>query len=98
MIPYFKPAFLMIALCGLSFTAKNIDPCSIRNTAFKADEEIKMKVFYSTLGMYVGAGEAPLPLRWSDTMAKLFITWLVPDLPILFLMDFLKCVTGMKVM
>jgi hypothetical protein len=58
MIPYFKPAFLMIALCGLSFTAKNNDPCNIRNTAFKADEEIKMKVFYSTLGMYVGAGEA----------------------------------------
>jgi Protein of unknown function (DUF3108) len=58
MIPYFKPAFLMIALCGLSFTAKNNDPCKIRNTAFKADEEIKMKVFYSTLGMYVGAGEA----------------------------------------
>ena len=58
MIPYFKPAFLIIALCGLSFTAKNNDPCNIRNTAFKADEEIKMKVFYSTLGMYVGAGEA----------------------------------------
>ena len=58
MIPYFKPAFLIIALCGLSFTAKNNNPCSIRNTAFKADEEVKMKVFYSTLGMYVGAGEA----------------------------------------
>ena len=58
MILYFKPAFLIIALCGLSFTAKNNNPCSIRNTAFRADEEVKMKVFYSTLGMYVGAGEA----------------------------------------
>ena len=58
MIPSIKPAFLIIALCGLSFTAKNNNPCSIRNTAFKADEEVKMKVFYSTLGMYVGAGEA----------------------------------------
>ena len=58
MISYFKPAFLIIALCSLSFTTSVEDPCSIRNTAFKADEEIKMKVFYSTLGMYVGAGEA----------------------------------------
>jgi hypothetical protein len=58
MIPCIKPAFLIIALCSLSFTAKNNNPCNIRNTAFKADEEIKMKVFYSTLGMYVGAGEA----------------------------------------
>jgi Protein of unknown function (DUF3108) len=58
MISYFKPAFLIIALCSLSFTTTYDDTCNIRNTAFKADEEIKMKVFYSTLGMYVGAGEA----------------------------------------
>lgn len=58
MTPYIKPAFLIIALCGLSFTAKNTGPCNIRNSAFKADEEVRMKVFYSTLGMYVGAGEA----------------------------------------
>lgn len=32
--------------------------CGIKNTAFKAGEEITMKVYYSTLGMYVGAGEA----------------------------------------
>lgn len=55
---YLKPAFIIVALCGLSFSAKNNQPCRIRNTAFKADEEVKMKVFYSTLGMYVGAGEA----------------------------------------
>lgn len=58
MIAYFKAAFLIIALCSLSFTTTYDDACNIRNTAFKADEEIKMKVFYSTLGMYVGAGEA----------------------------------------
>ena len=58
MISYFKPAFLIIALCSLSFTTTYDNTCNIRNTAFKADEEIKMKVFYSTLGMYVGAGEA----------------------------------------
>jgi hypothetical protein len=56
MISFFKPAFVIIALCSLSFTSD--DTCNFRNTAFKADEEIKMKVFYSTLGMYVGAGEA----------------------------------------
>ncbi len=56
MISYFKPAFVIIALCSLSFTSD--DKCNIRNSAFKADEEVKMKVFYSTLGMYVGAGEA----------------------------------------
>lgn len=55
---YLKPFFLTVALFGLSFTAKNNDPCKIRNTAFKADEEVRMKVFYNTLGMYVGAGEA----------------------------------------
>jgi len=58
MIPYFKPAFLIIALFCLSFTARDSNPCSIRNNAFRADEEVRMKVFYSTLGMYVGAGEA----------------------------------------
>jgi len=58
MVPYFKPVFLIIALFSLSFTARDSNPCSIRNHAFKADEEVRMKVFYSTLGMYVGAGEA----------------------------------------
>ena len=58
MITYFKPTFIIIALCSLNFTTTYDDGCNIRNTAFKADEEIKMKVFYSTLGMYVGAGEA----------------------------------------
>lgn len=34
------------------------DFCGIKNTAFKADESVTMKVFYSTMGMYIGAGEA----------------------------------------
>lgn len=58
MIPFLKPALLIITLCGFSFTTTNNPPCTMKNTAFKADEEVKMKVFYSTLGMYVGAGEA----------------------------------------
>jgi hypothetical protein len=58
MISNFKPALLIATLCCFSFTSSFDDTCSIRNSAFKADEEVKMKVFYSTLGMYVGAGEA----------------------------------------
>lgn len=51
--------FLLIGgFCCLSYTTRYGDTCNIRNNAFKAEEEVKMKVFYSTLGMYVGAGEA----------------------------------------
>jgi hypothetical protein len=49
---------LFTGFCSLSFTSKFDDTCKIKNTAFKADEEVRMKVFYSTLGMYIGAGEA----------------------------------------
>ena len=58
MIRYFKMALLVTGFCSLSFSSKFDDSCKLRNTAFKADEELKMKVFYSTMGMYVGAGEA----------------------------------------
>ncbi len=58
MIRYFKMALLVTGFCSLGFTFAVDDTCKLRNTAFKADEEIKMKVFYSTMGMYVGAGEA----------------------------------------
>lgn len=43
------------------------DPfCGIRNTAFKDGEVVTMKVYYTTLGMYVGAGEA----RFATTMER----------------------------
>ncbi len=58
MIRIFKIGLLITGFCCISFTASIKEDCNIRNTAFKADEEVKMKVFYSTLGMYVGAGEA----------------------------------------
>ncbi|HEY5464883.1 MAG TPA: DUF3108 domain-containing protein [Hanamia sp.] len=32
--------------------------CGVHNTAFQAGEQITMEVYYTTLGMYVGAGEA----------------------------------------
>jgi hypothetical protein len=58
MIRQVKTVLLVTGLCSLSFTSKFDDTCKIRNSAFKSDEEVKMKVFYSTMGMYVGAGEA----------------------------------------
>jgi len=58
MIHYFKMVLLLLVFCSLGFTANVQDDCNVRNKAFKADEEVKMKVFYSTLGVYVGAGEA----------------------------------------
>jgi hypothetical protein len=50
----FLPAVFLLA--GFS-TAKS-DFCGIRNTTFKNGETVTMKVFYSALGAYVGAGEA----------------------------------------
>ena len=58
MIGYFKMLLLLTGFCCLGFTSKFDDTCTMRNNAFQADEEVKMKVFYSTLGMYIGAGEA----------------------------------------
>jgi hypothetical protein len=48
---------LMIMLLSFSLRAED-DFCGIRNSAIKDGEVITMKVFYSTLGMYIGAGEA----------------------------------------
>lgn len=41
-----------------SFRSQQNDFCGVTNTAFKAGEVVTMKVFYSTLGAYIGAGEA----------------------------------------
>jgi hypothetical protein len=58
MIRYTKVLILITGLCGLSFSVNSEEPCGIKNTAFKADETVTMKVFYSTMGAYIGAGEA----------------------------------------
>lgn len=49
---------LFLALSLVSFTAGQHDFCGIRNTAFKEGEIVTFKVYYSTLGAYIGAGEA----------------------------------------
>ena len=57
------PALVLL----FSFTTQDSgDQCSVRNTAFKAGEEVTMIVYYSTLGMYVGAGEA----KFSTSLEK----------------------------
>ena len=58
MTKHTRVTLLLMGLCGLSFKPQYEEFCGIRNTAFRADEKVTMKVFYSTLGMYVGAGEA----------------------------------------
>ena len=58
MIQYAKFSLIFLGLCCLSFQPPGDDFCGIKNTAFLPEEKITMKIFYSTLGMYVGAGEA----------------------------------------
>ena len=52
--------FILLAICFLtvSFSPSNDTFCGIRNTAFHAGEQVKMNVYYSTMGAYVAAGEA----------------------------------------
>ncbi|MEJ7609612.1 MAG: DUF3108 domain-containing protein [Ferruginibacter sp.] len=39
-------------------SAQRSEFCGIKNTSFRAGEKVVMKVFYSALGAYIGAGEA----------------------------------------
>jgi Protein of unknown function (DUF3108) len=59
MMRYAKFGFLLLGLCCLSLrpTGK-IAQCGIKNYAFQNGEVVTMKVFYSALGAYIGAGEA----------------------------------------
>lgn len=51
-------AVIILALSTISFTTGVPDFCGIRNKAFKDAEVVTFKVFYSTMGAYIGAGEA----------------------------------------
>lgn len=52
-------AIIPILILLFSFTVQDGEEfCGVRNTAFKSGEEVTMIVYYTTLGMYVGAGEA----------------------------------------
>lgn len=60
-----KLKFLLLSFCLLCViqTPAQIEFCGIKNTAFKAGEVVTMKVFYNTLGAYIGAGEATFTTR-----------------------------------
>ncbi len=53
-----KLFFLPVALLPVVHQGNTGDFCGIRNTAFQAGEVVNMTVFYSTLGAYIGAGDA----------------------------------------
>src|SRR3978361_428209 len=48
---------LFITLVTFSLKAGQ-EFCRTSNTEFKAGEKVIMRVYYSTLGMYIGAGDA----------------------------------------
>lgn len=50
-------ATLLILLTGFSLKAGD-EFCGSRNAAFKSGEVVTMRVYYSTLGMYIAAGDA----------------------------------------
>ena len=52
-----KLLLLTIGIFSVSFTP-DTDFCGIKNTAFNAGEAVTMKVYYTTLGAWVAAGEA----------------------------------------
>ncbi len=48
-----------VLILFFAFTTKAGDEfCGVKNSAFNAGEEVTMRVYYTTLGMYVAAGEA----------------------------------------
>ena len=60
-------AIISILLLLLANTPQQGDEfCGIRNTAFIAGEQVTMEVYYTTLGLYVGAGEA----RFTTTLEE----------------------------
>ena len=55
---FIKALVVVAGLSAFSIAGPGDDFCGIKNTTFTAGEIITMKVFYNTLGVYVGAGEA----------------------------------------
>lgn len=56
---------LLLIFCSVNQPGNN-EFCGVNNTAFKPGEQVTMKVYYTTLGMYVGAGEA----KFTTTLEK----------------------------
>ena len=58
MMSYFKYLIFVLALCSFSLKTSSDPFCGIKNTAFQNGETVTMRIFYSALGAYIGAGEA----------------------------------------
>jgi hypothetical protein len=58
MTSFTKKLTLPLVFMFTGMTGNDNEFCGITNTAFKDGEVVTMKVFYSTLGAYIGAGEA----------------------------------------
>ena len=58
MIHYLKSGLLLFILCSFSMRPLRDPGCGMKNTTFQNGEIVTMKVYYTTLGMYIGAGEA----------------------------------------
>lgn len=55
----FSAIVLIVGLSAFVYQEPAADDfCGIRNKAFQSGESVTMKVFYNTMGMYIGAGEA----------------------------------------
>ncbi len=54
----FKSVLLVVLLSGFTQQSPVDNFCGIKNTAFKDGETVTLKVFYNTMGLYIGAGEA----------------------------------------
>ncbi|MEN9569949.1 MAG: hypothetical protein RL172_1180 [Bacteroidota bacterium] len=52
-----KTLALFFGISAFTPAATGDDFCGLKNKAFLPGESVTMKVFYSTLGMYIGAGE-----------------------------------------
>jgi len=55
-------ATLLIILTAFSLKAGD-EFCGVRNSAFRPAEVVTMKVYYTTMGMYIAAGEASFSVR-----------------------------------
>jgi len=53
-----KAFISLLFLLLTSFSQQDVEFCGVHNTAFRPGEEVTMEVYYTTLGLYVGAGEA----------------------------------------
>lgn len=59
-------AFVSLAAQAQTQNSEKGNFCPAPNTAFKDGETVIMKVFYSTLGAYIGAGEAEFTVKLTN--------------------------------